>query len=573
MARRRKRKNNQAMVVLIGILVVLLLVAVVVALFVQGGGNPSTDPSQTQGTGQTGATDVPTKPQPTAPKDVILAVSPEAPVNVRSGEILRMEVTAFDGSTVTAQLGSKTVTLRRDRDAAQSGYAVYTGAMAFVGELGSNLGQIRYTARFADDEFSKTSGDVTYSLITGDKYVAEVINFNAETFDGATTDDFSRPTNSYLPKGTVDYCKKDIQVNGSLKYVIWNFGMRTYLNKRNIPAADRTPVTVQYQGVLPDHNEMAIASLETQGHHTILTLDTLWKAPFAFDLLPQEYRYPGGGSDRNYMISDFTAEYVQLELAYTTSFLGSLDLPENSLFSSAEVIQNEGSCLLRLYLKKAGGFYGWDSYYNENGQLCFQFLNPTPAKPASNTYGADLTGITIYLDVGHGGVDGGSVGTDENGDRWNESGRNMDLALAVKRELESIGATVILNRDGAVAINVNDRNQGVHLAAPDMAIAIHHNASTVSSPNGFECFYYNAFSAAPANSIYKQTSLSGAYQKASVNWHNYFVSRETVCPVVLTENGYMSNLNDLHGTLSTSVVAKKAQAIAMGTAKYFLSIA
>ena len=44
------------------------------------------------------------------------------------------------------------------------------------------------------------------------------------------------------------------------------------------------------------------------------------------------------------------------------------------------------------------------------------------------------------------------------------------------------------------------------------------------------------------------------------------------CPVVLTENGYMTSRLDHQGIVSDAVNWEKAQAITQGVAKYFLSI-
>lgn len=50
------------------------------------------------------------------------------------------------------------------------------------------------------------------------------------------------------------------------------------------------------------------------------------------------------------------------------------------------------------------------------------------------------------------------------------------------------------------------------------------------------------------------------------------MARMSDCPVVLTENGYMSNAVDFAGIVDHDTNVKKTQAIARGTAQYFLSI-
>lgn len=62
------------------------------------------------------------------------------------------------------------------------------------------------------------------------------------------------------------------------------------------------------------------------------------------------------------------------------------------------------------------------------------------------------------------------------------------------------------------------------------------------------------------------------YKKTTLKWHYYFMGRCSVCPVVLTENGYMSNSYDFQNIMNDSVNTKKAKAITQGIVDYFLSI-
>ena len=318
------------------------------------------------------------------------------------------------------------------------------------------------------------------------------------------------------------------------------------------------------------------------GKHLVLTLDTLWKAPFYFDVEPQNYYYPNGGSNRNYSVTACTAEYVDIRFCYATVFNGKIELPENnSLFSSAEVINNGPDYTLRLYLKKTGGFYGWDSYYNDEGQLCFRFLKPAVATKADNAYGADLTGVTVMIDVGHGGRDGGATLRDANGvdlkdangDYIDEAAQNLKLALRLKAELESIGATVVLNRDDDSLVLVDERLQMLKSAAPDLCLCIHHNAiGGHPEIDGLITYYYTPFSQAAAKEIYKANEGSTVYKKNSLDWHYYYTARQPVCPVVLMENGYTTSPHDVSHMLNNESVQIKVKAMAQGIANYFLLI-
>jgi N-acetylmuramoyl-L-alanine amidase len=310
------------------------------------------------------------------------------------------------------------------------------------------------------------------------------------------------------------------------------------------------------------------------GRHTVLTLDSLWKAPFYFDLKPQKYQYPANSSDRNYSIKNFTAEYVDITFCYATKFTGEIKIPaDNPLFKSAELIRQESDCILRLYLKKTGGFYGWDCYYNEKGQLCFQFLNPAKATASENVLGADLTGIKVVIDVGHGGSDPGTVRENYKGQDVYEADRNLALAQAVKQQLEAAGATVILNRTTDVRITVDERAKMLKQEKPDFCLSVHHN-SLGGHPewDRFETFYFTPFSQPATGFIKDRTAESEVYSSSIMDWHHFFLARQTVCPVVLAENGYMSCDAALDKTLDPAAIEAKATALAKGIADYFLKI-
>lgn len=50
------------------------------------------------------------------------------------------------------------------------------------------------------------------------------------------------------------------------------------------------------------------------------------------------------------------------------------------------------------------------------------------------------------------------------------------------------------------------------------------------------------------------------------------MARETTCPIVLTENGFISNGYDYANIVSEAANIKKAEAITRGIAEYFAKI-
>lgn len=520
---------------------------------------------------------------------------PDRDTEFCSEATILFEVAAKTGSQVSVTFRGRVMDLKLCDDqlgsGAGEGFSVYVGKYALPSvDENTDMGPITYTvtcdgvtesfttdnvvckkkAPIRDSDPSVTPSGGNY-LDVGSGLIVEIVSRTAETFDGRTDDDNSNPLNNYLPKGTVDYCSGTLVSNAKAEqtYRVMRCGRRVYEAKRNYPAEARDQISMVYNGVLPDHNEIGFSSLTESGDFTILTLDAMWKAPFFFDMAPQAYTNP---PSRDFTISEFTIEYLDITFCYATKFEGEVQIPENHpLFQSAEVTQNESDCTLRLYLRKKGGFYGWDSYYNENGQLCFKFLKPTPAAPADNAYGANLAGITVFLDVGHGGVDSGTIGH-SGGSAYNEAGRNLALAQALRKELESMGATVILNREDNSPITIEERLAQLKEAAPDLCIAIHHNASTYTSANGFEVFYFGPMSQLAAKHILMAHKASDVYSSAAIMWHYYHLARQSNCPIVLTENGYMSNQADMDAMVSASMIEKKAQVLAQGVADYFLAL-
>ena len=101
---------------------------------------------------------------------------------------------------------------------------------------------------------------------------------------------------------------------------------------------------------------------------------------------------------------------------------------------------------------------------------------------------------------------------------------------------------------------------------PDICIAIHHDASTSSTPNGFGAFHSTLFSHDAAKFVYNSTIAKNIYDASAKNnrnrfdWHYYFVAR------------VMTSSVDYNGIASASVNKLKAEALCKGVADYFLSI-
>jgi N-acetylmuramoyl-L-alanine amidase len=85
--------------------------------------------------------------------------------------------------------------------------------------------------------------------------------------------------------------------------------------------------------------------------------------------------------------------------------------------------------------------------------------------------------------------------------------------------------------------------------------------------------YYTPWSHLLSKYIRENTKEDGVYSRHVLQWSAaYFMCRQPVCPVVLTENGFMSNSQDLADMVNPEKVDAKAEAMTQGIVDYFLAI-
>lgn len=533
-------------------------------------------------------------------KIVILEVSPTDSLTLDGGSFLTVRARALAGSSVSATWNGKTITLEeRHLEQQDDEYSDYFGrfempinyeksvtysAIAFKATSKAGTGKtegskitVRKAERPPEEDYYVPTGKNYIDV--GHTYIAEVICRSAEVMNVDDNIDYSRPTNNYLPKGTVDYCSATENTNGDgLKFRTLRYGKQLYTKTsgagENIKVYDGVN-NVYKGGSLPDRNRLNIAGFSSDGRHTTLTLDVDWKAPFYFDLYPQKYTNVnsyGGEKELDYTISASTFTYIDITFCYAEALTGELLLDGNKVFKSYEIIENESDYTLRLHLKEKGKFYGWSAEYNANDQLVFSFLNPAVLKEADNEYGYSLEGITILIDAGHGGEQTGTYGYDNSKP---EKVLTLMLAQKLEERLKAYGATVIMTRDDDSTVEAEERMNLLRDTKPDFAISIHRNASSSSTPSAFNSYHFTAFSADAAKHIYNETEKEGLYKTtkwSGVKWHYFFLARCTECPSVLTENGFMTNREEFNKIINPEFNDDCADALASGIFAYFISI-
>ncbi len=500
---------------------------------------------------------------------VIKAYSPSTKQQYDAGSsFVVVALCRIDSTNVTATFNGTTIPLERQPFNEGEEFANFTGTftMPSGNEDALNLGGITFSAVCLGVKNTYTSPAIICPRDTAldGTQVVEIVAEQAETFNGDTTDDASRPTNSYLPKGTLDYKvgNKVYDAGSGNTYYKLRCGKRVYLDKKNAPDVNRVTVSKMYVGELPEYNTISLASNEISGKHTVFTFDTAWRAPFAVTMAPQSYTNP---AKKDYTIDSVTFSYIDIKFFYTKGLEGDYTIPaDNPIFSRSEIYSTDDGFVLRLHLKAVGAFYGWHADYNAAGQLVFRFLNPVRLVSQGN-----LTGVKILVDAGHGGRDPGAEGANK---VTFEAERNLSLAFKLKAQLEALGATVVMTRTGDYAVSADERCSILRRESPDLCISIHHDSNDRASAHGGGIYYFNAFSDKAASAVLRHTQASSFYRRHIYGFHYFYMCRVSACPVVLTENGFMSNPTDFADIADDATNDAKATAIVRGVVEYFNSI-
>lgn len=186
--------------------------------------------------------------------------------------------------------------------------------------------------------------------------------------------------------------------------------------------------------------------------------------------------------------------------------------------------------------------------------------------------------FTVAIDAGHGGIDGGVVGT---GSGVAEAKLNLDIAKKLAADLAACGIGTVLTRTtdaglyGLSTENFKKRDMRaraaiIENAAPDLVVSIHQNAFPRRDERGAQVFYRkgNAEGAALAACVQKQlrNALPASDRAAKVG--DFFMLNCTDAPAILVECGFLSNSEDEANLLDEAYRDRVAYTICLGILAY-----
>lgn len=215
------------------------------------------------------------------------------------------------------------------------------------------------------------------------------------------------------------------------------------------------------------------------------------------------------------------------------------------------------------HINKTGKSFGYKSYYTEDNTLRIEVKNP----PVVNS-NKPLDGIRIAIDAGHGGNEAGATGCLGN----KEKDINLEISIKLKEKLEKAGARVIMTRTDDSDTGLNDRVKFSNDNNAQIFVSIHNNALPDSlahlKSTGSEIYYFYPQSKPLAQSILKSLTTETGLKDNGVKAQSFAVIRNTNCPAVLVEIGYIINPDDNAKLVNPEFQEKTAEAIVHGLENY-----
>lgn len=188
--------------------------------------------------------------------------------------------------------------------------------------------------------------------------------------------------------------------------------------------------------------------------------------------------------------------------------------------------------------------------------------------------------LVIVLDAGHGGIDGGVIGSVTG---VKESDLNLATCIELKKRLEERGATIILTRKdknglygntgkGFKLRDMQKRREIIKNANPDLVISIHMNKFSDGSRSGPQVF----FQAGRENGKSLASSIQTALNNFTGNAHSalggdFYICQCVDMPSVIVECGFLSNATEEAKLCDCDYRGELAEEIVKGIFLYLYS--
>jgi N-acetylmuramoyl-L-alanine amidase len=203
--------------------------------------------------------------------------------------------------------------------------------------------------------------------------------------------------------------------------------------------------------------------------------------------------------------------------------------------------------------------WGYDSRY-EDGRLVLEVFR-------SPLCDSTLAGLVVCVDPGH-SADPGSVGPTG----LVEKDANLRISLALKAQLEGMGARVVMTRLGDEDVPLAQRPGIAMSTATNLYVSVHNNAVPDGVDprrrNGTSAYYHHPHSRDLARAVHRRTRQATGLADYGLTQANFAVIRPPQYPSVLVECAFMILPDQEEMLDNDAFVARTAHGIADGIADF-----
>ncbi len=187
--------------------------------------------------------------------------------------------------------------------------------------------------------------------------------------------------------------------------------------------------------------------------------------------------------------------------------------------------------------------------------------------------------LTVVIDAGHGGVDGGVVGKTSG---RKESDINLSISRYLQEEFEEAGFLVVQTRPTEAGLygmatagykrrDMQKRAEIINSNSPALMISVHQNFFSLSSRRGAQVFFRENSENSRTLACSIQSALNNmpeCVKKTDALKGDYYVLNCNDFPAVIVECGFLSNAEDEALLLSREYQKRLARVIKEGALSY-----
>lgn len=196
---------------------------------------------------------------------------------------------------------------------------------------------------------------------------------------------------------------------------------------------------------------------------------------------------------------------------------------------------------------------------------------------------AESIRLTIVIDAGHGGIDGGVVGVTT---KTKESDINLAIARLLQAEFEEAGFLVVQTRPTEAGLygaatsgykrrDMQKRAEVIAESRPAAVISVHQNSFPLSSRRGAQVFFRETSESSHTLACSIQTALNAmpeCVRKNEALKGDYYVLNCSDYPSVIVECGFLTNAADEALLLTQEYRLRLAETICSGTLAYLAAM-